>query len=90
LSRAGGKWWSREEREKWRQALGRRSVWKRAGTLGVVVGLTQVAINQGDHWLHHSVNATVIVKSILCPVITFSAALISGAATWVDQQRNDD
>ncbi len=59
----------------------RWGIWGRAATLGLSVGLLQVAINQGDAWLGHQVTRGVIIKSILSPLVTLSVALISAART---------
>ena len=69
----------------WVAALQNGSVWKRAATLGLSVGVVQAVLNQGDYWLHHAVNTTIIVKTIISPLITFSVALASAASTWVDK-----
>lgn len=67
-----------------RRALTTRSVWLRAAKLGVPVGLVQVALNQGDHWLNHEVTTGVVIKSLLCPLLSFSIAFVSAAATQAD------
>jgi len=72
----------------WSAALRQRTVWSRAATVGLPVGCLQAAINQGDLWWEHSVTAGVIAKTIVSPLITFSVALISAAATWVEKQRS--
>jgi hypothetical protein len=64
------------------QACGQRVVWLRAAKLGFVVGVIQVGLNQGDHWLRHEIDTAVIVKTILSPLISFAIALISAAATY--------
>lgn len=72
----------------WRACLDGH-VWRRAAKLGLVVGLIQVALNQGDHWLRHQVDAAVVVKSILSPLLSFSIAFASAASTRVeDLQRS--
>ncbi len=70
-------------RELWRQAMGQRSVWLRALTLGCTTGLLQTAVNQGDRWLGHTVDGTVLAKSIISPLIGFMLVLVSAAQTWV-------
>jgi hypothetical protein len=58
-----------------------RSVWLRAAKLGFVVGVIQVALNQGDHWLRHEVNALIVIKSILSPLLSFAIAFASSVST---------
>ena len=72
-------------RELWRQALSQSSVWLRALKLGFTTGLLQAAVNQGDRWLAHSVDHTVIIKTIVSPLIGFTLVLFSAAATWVER-----
>ena len=67
----------------WRACLA-GSVWRRAAKIGLTVGLIQVALNQGDHWLRHELSAGVIVKSILSPLLSFSIAFVSAAGTYVE------
>lgn len=69
----------------WRQAFGQRSVWMRAVKLGLTVGFLQAAINQGDHWLGQAVDRTVLLKSIVSPLIGFTLVLFSAAETWVQR-----
>ena len=69
----------------WRQAFRQRSVWLRAGKLGLTVGCLQATINQGDVWLRHAADATVVVKTIASPMIGFTLVLFSAAATWVEK-----
>src|SRR6266849_5792244 len=61
----------------YQQALRDRGVWRRALRLGLVVGLIQVSLNQGDHWLRHEVDAAVVAKTILTPLLSFSIAFAS-------------
>ena len=58
-------------------------VWKRAAPIGLSVALVQVALNQGDHWLHHQVTTGVVIKTILSPLVTHSVAVLSAASTHV-------
>lgn len=60
------------------------AVWRRAARLGLVVGLIQVALNQGDHWLRHEVDPAVVVKTILSPLLSFGIAFASAVATHVE------
>ena len=59
-------------------------VWRRAARIELTVGLIQVAVNQGDHWLHHEFSAGMIAKSILSPALSFSIAFVSAAGTHVE------
>ena len=74
-----------QRRELWAQALSQRSVWLRACKLGLSAGLLQAAVNQGDRWLNHTVDSTVIIKSIVSPLIGFALVLFSAAQTWVQR-----
>lgn len=67
----------------WAQALRQRSVWARAVRLGLSVGFLQAVVNQGDHWFSGSVDRTVLLKSIISPLIGFTLVLVSAAETWV-------
>lgn len=64
-----------------RRALSDRRVWRRTLALGLPVGLMQAALNQGDHWLNHQVDAVVITKSVLSPLLACAIALISAVTT---------
>ena len=68
-------------------ALRERAVWLRAAKLGLVVGFIQVSLNQGDHWLRHEVDAAVVIKSILSPLLSFAIAFSSAVATHVENLR---
>ncbi|MBI2517816.1 MAG: hypothetical protein HYV95_13010 [Opitutae bacterium] len=59
-----------------------RAVWLRAARFSLPVGLLQVAINQGDHWLHGQVTPVVLAKSLLTPLVTYSVALCTAIATY--------
>jgi hypothetical protein len=65
----------------WREALLDRDVWVRALRIGLPVGLLQIAINQGDHWLTGHVTGGVIAKTIACPMISVGIAFVAAAAT---------
>jgi hypothetical protein len=56
-------------------------VWRRTLLLGLPVGLLQAALNQGDHWWRHDVDALVVAKSILSPLLSCSIAFVSAIAT---------
>jgi hypothetical protein len=66
------------------QACRHPAVWARAAKLGLVVGVIQVALNQGDHWLQGHITAGVVLKSILSPLLSFGIAFASAAATHVE------
>ncbi len=70
------------------RALADPSVWARAAKLGLSVGLVQAALNQGDHWFNHRVDAIVVLKTVLSPLITFSVALCSSVATRVESLKS--
>lgn len=72
----------------WAQAFRQRSVWLRAVRLGLSVGFLQAVVNQGDHWVSDSVDGTVLLKSIVSPLIGFALVLVSAAETWV--QRSEE
>jgi hypothetical protein len=65
-------------------ALRQPAVWRRAARLGLVVGLLQVGINQGDHWLRHEVTLGVVLKTVLSPLLSFAIAFLSAAATHAE------
>jgi hypothetical protein len=67
-----------------RRALRDARVWRRAAKLGLTVGLLQVAVNQGDHWIRLHITAPLIFKSLLSPLLTFSVALGSAALAHRD------
>lgn len=60
------------------------AVWARAARLGLLVGLVQVSLNQGDHWLHGPVTTGVVIKSVLSPLLSFGIAFASAAATHAE------
>jgi hypothetical protein len=69
----------------YRKALRDPQVWRRTLLLGLPVGLMQATLNQGDHWWHHQVDAAVIAKSILSPLLSCSIALISALTTYAQR-----
>jgi hypothetical protein len=73
------------KRALWAQALRQRSVWQRACKLGLTAGLLQAAINQGDHWLGGQVDTTVLLKTMVSPVIGFVLVLFYATETWVQK-----
>jgi hypothetical protein len=62
-------------------ALRPPAVWRRAAPIGLPVGLLQVAANQGDHRLRLRLTASVLLKSIVSPLLSFGNALASAVAT---------
>jgi hypothetical protein len=66
------------------QACRQPAVWARAARLGLVVGLIQVSLNQGDHWLRGEITTAVVVKSILSPLLSFGIAFASAVATHAE------
>jgi phosphate/sulfate permease len=68
----------------WWLACRQPAVWSRAARLGLVVGVVQVSLNQGDHWLSGHVTTGVVIKSILSPLLSFAIAFISAAATHAE------
>ena len=77
------------KRALWRKAFRQKTVWRRAATFGLSVGLLQAAINQGDHWLRHAVDSIVIAKTIISPLVGFALVLFSSAGTWVEKSLNE-
>jgi hypothetical protein len=71
----------------WLLALACGAVWRRAAKWGVPVGILQAVINQGDFWLSHAVTTTVVTKTIVSPIVTFSVALISAAGMYVEKSK---
>ena len=69
----------------WARAFRQRSVWLRAVRLGLSVGCLQAAVNQGDHWMTGAVDRTILLKSIISPLIGFTLVLVSAAETWVQR-----
>ncbi len=70
----------------WSLALQQASVWKRAATLGLSVGVLQAVLNQGDYWVSRTVTLAIVIKTIISPLVTFSVALVSAASMWVEKQ----
>ena len=71
---------SRPRSSFWR-ACCERAVWSRAAKLGLVVGLVQVALNQGDHWLRGEVTRIVILKSLSSILFAIFVVLLASAST---------
>jgi len=70
----------------WKQALTHGGVWRRSLIVGLTVGAIQVLVNQGDHWLHGRVDGTLVVKTLITPLIGLSVALFSCAGAFVELQ----
>jgi len=70
-----------------RKALLQGSVWKRALRLGLTAGLIQATLNQGDAWARGAVSPSVLLKSIVSPLVGFLLVLIASAATCVENFR---
>jgi hypothetical protein len=64
----------------WRHALAHAGVWGRALRIGLPVGLVQIAINQGDHWITLTLTTGVILKTALTPMISTGIAFASAAS----------
>ena len=64
-------------RELWARAL--RETWGRALRVGAPVGLLQAAIHQGDAWLRLAIDAKVVIKTVVSPMVGF-ALVWAGAA----------
>ena len=77
-------------RRLWSSALRQRSVLLRAVKLGLTTGLLQAAVNQGDRWFSQTVDGSVVLKTIVSPLIGFTLVLVSAAATWVEKQAQAD
>jgi hypothetical protein len=73
---------------RYRRALSDGRVWRRTFALGLPVGFAQAMLNQGDHWLNHHVDAVVITKSILSPVLACTIALISALTATAAKNSN--
>jgi hypothetical protein len=70
----------RNQRSPFLRALTSAVVWRRAAPIGLGAGFIQAIANQGDHWLHHEFTTTVIIKTILSPLISLTVALLSAAS----------
>ena len=66
-------------RELWVRALKDPATWARALRVGAPVGLLQAAIHQGDAWLRLAVDAKVVLKTVVSPMVGF-ALVWAGAA----------
>ena len=59
-------------RELWGRALRDPATWGRALRVGAPVGLLQAAIHQGDAWLRLAVDASVVTKTVVSPLVGFT------------------
>lgn len=75
------------KRRSYWQALRHPPVWRRAARLGLLVGLLQAALNQGDRWWYHQVDTLLVLKTILSPLLSFTIAFVSAAGTHVEHQQ---
>lgn len=64
------------------------AVWRKAAPIGLVVGLLQICVNQGDHWLNHQITPSVLLKTILCPLISVGVAVVSAAAAHPAEEKS--
>jgi hypothetical protein len=69
------------------QACRQPAVWARAAKLGLVVGVIQVSLNQGDYWLSGQVTTVIVIKSILSPLLSFAIAFASAVATHAENSK---
>ena len=68
---------------RWVDALTRPTIWKRAMIIGLMVGMVQVFVNQGDAWLGSAITPRLVVKSILTLTVAFTVALLSTASGYI-------
>src|SRR5215207_8833821 len=73
----------------WLIAFQQRAVWARGAKLGLSVGVLQAILNQGDVWIAHAETTGTVVKTILSSLVTFSVALVSAAATYVEKPKSN-
>jgi hypothetical protein len=59
----------------------------RALRLGTAVGLVQVTLNQGDHWLRGEITTTVVIKSVSSLLFAMLVVLLASAATRAEALR---
>ena len=69
-------------------ALRERAVWLRAAKLGLIVGLIQVLLNQGDHWLRGEVTPVILLKSVSSLLFAILVVLLASAATRAEALRS--
>ena len=71
----------------WNEALTSWSVSRRSLVIGLVVGSVQIVVNQGDVWVRLQINSTLILKTLVTPMIAISVALFSSAGAYVELSR---
>lgn len=71
----------------WGEALTSWPVWRRSLTIGLIVGLVQIAVNQGDLWVRLQISSALILKTLVTPMIAISVALFSSAGAYVEISR---
>ena len=69
------------------RALREPAVWRRAARLGLLVGLIQVALNQGDHWVRGEITCIIILKSVSSILVAVLVVLLASASTRADALR---
>ena len=70
-------------RELWGRALRDPATWGRALRVGAPVGLLQAAIHQGDAWLRLAVDAAVVTKTVVSPLVGFALVWVGAAGALV-------
>jgi hypothetical protein len=80
---------ARRQSSLWVESFQQPGVWRRAILVGLPVGILQAVINQGDRWWHLSIDHAVVAKTIISLLVTFSVALISVAATYIERKRGE-
>lgn len=68
-------------RTSYARALREPALWWRAARLGLGVGLIQVALNQGDHWMRGEVTRAILLKSAASIVFAMFVVLLASAST---------
>jgi hypothetical protein len=74
--------------------LAQPAIWRRALAVALPVGMTQVAVNQGDAWLRHfteggSAAPSLIVKTLASPLITITVSVLSAALEAVGRGQKE-
>ncbi len=70
------------------RALREPAVWRRAARLGLLVGLIQVALNQGDHWVRGEITRVIMLKSISSILVAILVVLLASASTRAEALRS--
>lgn len=73
----------------WGEALTSWPVWRRSLTIGLLIGFVQIAVNQGDLWVRLQISSTLILKTLVTPMIAISVALFSSAGAYVELSRRE-